>query len=103
MMHSRSNPEAPPVPGAPAAPPPPPSRKAAFNVQMSSEDYARLDAVAQVLGRSRGACVREALRFLHQMTVQGIPTCASGQFCVVPNVHRAAPPLAAPPSADGVR
>ena len=103
MMHSRRNPEAPPIPGAPAAPPPPTARKAAFNVQMSPEDDARLDAVAQVLGRSRGACVREALRFLHQMTVQGIPTCASGQFCVVPNVHRPAPALPTPPAAGGER
>ena len=93
MMHSRRNPEAPPVPGAPAPAPPGPVRKAAFNVMMSPEDYARLDAVAATLGRSRGAVLREALRFLHQMTVQGIPTCASGQFCVVPNVHRAAPAL----------
>ena len=93
MMHSRRNPEAPPVPGAPAPAPPGPVRKAAFNVMMSPEDYARLDAVAATLGRSRGAVLREALRFLHQMPVQGIPTCASGQFCVVPNVHRAAPAL----------
>ena len=98
MMHSRRNPEAPPVPGAPAPAPPGPVRKAAFNVMMSPEDYARLDAVASTLGRSRGAVLREALRFLHQMTVQGIPTCASGQFCVVPNVHRAAPAL--PPATD---
>lgn len=93
MMHSRRNPQAPAVPGTPAQAPAPPGRKAAFNVMLSDEDYSRMDAVAQVLGRSRGAVLREALRYLHQMTVQGIPTCASGQFCVVPNVHRAAPAL----------
>lgn len=96
MDHNRRHPEASPIPGTPAPAAPPGSRKAAFNVVLSPEDYARLDALAATLGRSRGAVLREALRFYHQMTVQGIPTCASGQFCVVPNVHRAAPPLAAP-------
>lgn len=93
MMHSRRNPDAAPIPGAPSPTPQDSPRKAAFNVVLSPEDYARLDACAATLQRSRGAVLREALRFLHQMTVQGIPTCASGQFCVVPNVHRAAPAL----------
>lgn len=87
-------PGAPGAPGAPSAP----ARKAAFNVMLSDEDYARLDAVAHVLQRSRGAVVREAVRYLHQMIVQGVPTCASGAFCPVPQMHRPNPGLAAPPS-----
>ena len=98
MQHSRRNPEAPPIPGTPAPAAAPPGRKAAFNVMLSPEDYARMDAVAQALGRSRGAVLREALRYLHQMTIQGIPTCASGAFCVVPNVHSQRGPLPVPPA-----
>jgi hypothetical protein len=68
---------------------------------LSPEDYNRLDAVAATLGRSRGAVLREALRFIHQMTVQGIPTCASGAFCVVPNVHAQRGPAPAAPARGG--
>lgn len=75
----------------PGDPPRSTARKAAFNVQLSPEDYARLDALAATLSRSRGSVVRELIKQAHQMTVQGIPTCASGQFCPVPNLHRGGP------------
>lgn len=75
-------------PGTAAAPS---GRRGAFNVQLDETDYARLDALASVTARSRGAVVRQALQFMHQMLVQGIPTCASGQFCPVPHVHRPNP------------
>jgi hypothetical protein len=70
---------------------------------LSDEDYARLDALASVLSRSRGSVVREAVRFAHQMLVSGVPTCASGQFCVVPNVHHRAAPLSAVPAPEDRR
>lgn len=86
--------------GSPGGQPPrgtprPSGRKAAFNVQLDDSDYARLDALAGVTSRSRGAVVREALKFMHQHLVQGVPTCASGQICPVPNLHRPNP-LAGP-------
>lgn len=71
--------------------PPAARRKATFNVQLAPEDYDRLDALAATLSRSRGSVVRELVKQAHQMIVQGIPTCANGQFCPVPNLHRGGP------------
>ena len=103
-MTNRSIPPYPPAPPAPpGAGPAPAPRKAAFNVQMDEADYARLDALAGVLSRSRGACLREALKVMHQMVVQGIPTCASGAFCVVPNVHANRGPIGAPGAPEVTR
>ena len=101
MPFPHRRPTPPEASGTPPTAPVPSGRKAAFNVMLSEEDSARLDAVASALQRSRGAVLREALRYLHQMTVQGIPTCASGAFCVVPNVHANRGPLPAPLGGQG--
>ena len=69
-----------------------PARRSQFNVLLSPEDFARLDALAAVLQRSRASAIRQVLIWAHQMTVQGVPTCASGQFCPMPQLHQRTAP-----------
>lgn len=81
-----------PPPGSvPQAPAPPVAHRAAFNVLLSDEDYARLDGLALVWGMSRGAVIRRVLQHAHAMSVQGVPMCASGGYCPVPQMHTRGP------------
>lgn len=91
-MHRRRETVPIPPPGtvpAPASAPPP--RRAAFNVMLSDEDYSKLDALAGVLQLSRGAVIRKAVAAAYAMTVQGVPMCASGAFCPMPQIHQRGP------------
>jgi len=59
----------------------------AFNVLLTVEEGTCLDQASERLGVSKGTCMRWALIRLHRMVCHGIPTCASGQTCYVPQMH----------------
>lgn len=58
-----------------------------FNLLLTDADKTLLDALAEQRGMSRGQVLRECIRTAHQMQVAGVPLCASGQPCYVPQMH----------------
>lgn len=58
-----------------------------FNLLLSVDEYAMLYALSTESGTSCGAVLRAALRAKYAHTVDGIPTCAGGTPCFVPQMH----------------
>ncbi len=59
-----------------------------FNVLLDYQDYDRLEKVAEQLQYSKGQVFRIALNNFYQMKCANVPTCANGQPCFVPHLHR---------------
>lgn len=70
-----------------------PGRRAAFNVLLSAEEYAMLDALAEAESRSRGSIIRMLIRRAYHMHSTGQPICATGQACAIQAQAPAAPGL----------
>jgi len=68
-----------------------------FTVIFNQVTKAELDELAESLRTSKGACLRNALHFFWLMHCRHVPTCASGQSCLVPQMHPTPPPAVAPP------
>lgn len=79
---------------APTTPTEAPSRRAAFNVLLSAEEYAMLDALAEAEARSRGSIIRMLIRRAWHMHHSGQPICANGSPCVVQAQPAPAPGMA---------
>jgi len=71
-----------------------PGRRAAFNVLLSTEEYAMLDALAEAEARSRGSILRMLIRRAYHMHSTGQPVCANGQACAIQTPAPTAPGLA---------
>jgi len=58
-----------------------------FNVLLDEGEYFKLTCLAQALDCSRGRALRVSLQAAHAMTCSGVPTCANGRACYVPQMH----------------
>ena len=63
------------------------SSRKPFNVLLSSADLEKLDDLKNLTGNSRGAELRAALLYRWKMIRRGLPTCANGSACFVPQMH----------------
>lgn len=79
---------------APTTPTEAPGRRAAFNVLLSAEEYAMLDALAEAESRSRGSILRMLIRRAYHMHSTGQPICATGQACAIQAQPAPAPGMA---------
>ncbi len=59
------------------------SRRAAFNVLLSDEEFRMLEEIATAEGRAKGAMIRQLIKRAYTMTIQAIPTCADGAACAL--------------------
>lgn len=66
-----------------------------FNLVLSADEYRKLNELAAETGLSAAAVLRASLLTFHAMKIHGIPTCATGQTCFVPQMHAARIPSAA--------
>jgi hypothetical protein len=66
-----------------------------FNLVLSAEEYRKLNELANATGLSAAAVLRNALLAFHGMKIFGVPTCANGQTCFVPQMHAARPQMPA--------
>lgn len=64
-----------------------------YNVLLSDKHYQMLQDTATATSTNMSIIVRQAIVSYHQMKVLGIPICADGQPCRVPNVFPVAPQL----------
>jgi hypothetical protein len=74
---------------------PMPSAKAPrrpFNLVLSADEYRKLNELATTTGLSAASVLRNALLSFHSMKIYGVPTCANGQTCFVPQMHAAQRP-----------
>ena len=76
----------------------------AFNVVLDDKEKHMLSALAEKHGTSAAQEIRQAIRIRFTMIVQGVPTCADGRACFVPQMHAHLNPAVsacAPRPADG--
>ncbi len=86
----------------------PKQRMHPFNVLLAGDEYAHLEAMARSVNVSKGALLRSLVQRAWMMTGRGVPTCADGCNCYVPQMHAArlmpippaTPRQASPPTAD---
>jgi len=71
-----------------------PSKAHPFNVLLAPHDVRQLAELADLDRSSKGAVVRRLIGAAHRHQIEGLPTCADGTRCFVPQMH-ARPP--APP------
>jgi len=62
------------------------------NTLMDQRLYDVLVDLACIMNCSRGAVIRQSLRYMEAMVINKIPTCASGQRCFTPHMHAPAGP-----------
>lgn len=63
-----------------------------FNVLFDNALFDALTALSKRTNNSRGLIVRYAVTYYHAMVMHGTPTCANGQQCFCPQMHRPATP-----------
>jgi len=64
-----------------------PTRPHTFNVMLSGQETAQLEALAKHAGVSKGAVVRSLLRAANAHTFKGLASCANGQRCLCPQLQ----------------
>ena len=64
-----------------------PTRPHTFNVMLSLQESAQLEALAKNGGITKGAVVRSLLRAANAHTFKGIASCANGQRCLCPQLQ----------------
>lgn len=62
-------------------------RNRPFNILMNDAERKALDDLATRTGLSRGLMVRRLILAAHKHLCRGVPTCASGRPCYVPQMH----------------
>ena len=83
-----------------------PLRSKQFNMMMTQEEFQNLLRLSATTNMSMAGAVRAALDRMYAMTIDAIPTCASGMPCPFPHVHLKVPdagtaapiPAPAPPT-----
>lgn len=60
-----------------------------FNVMLTQVDRAHLDALSVLDSVSAGHVIRKLISAAHDMAIDNIPKCASGNPCFVPHMHAA--------------
>ena len=76
----------------------------AFNVVLDENEKHMLDALSLHHGTSAAQEIRQAIRTRYAMACKGVPTCANGTACFVPQMHAHLNPVlsqSAPRPADG--
>lgn len=68
-------------------PPKTKSRMHPFNVLLSGDELAHLQAIANDVNVSKGHIVRSLIQRAWMMQGMGVPTCADGCNCFVPQMH----------------
>lgn len=64
---------------------------------LTEAEHDQLTCLAAALEVSRGAAVRKSIAHHAGMLLKGVPTCADGRRCFVPQMHAPAPnPLETP-------
>lgn len=76
-----------------------PAKTHKFTILMEPKLYAALTAAAVQTGLSRGLLMRYSFTYYHVMLMQGVPTCATGQQCMCPQLHQRVGPQATAPIA----
>lgn len=67
--------------------PPKKSKTKQFNVMMSPADRTMVDQLSEQLQVTAGEVVRKAVLYFHAHQIKGIPQCANGRPCMVPQLH----------------
>lgn len=67
-----------------------------FNLQLNISEKHMLQELVKQKGTSGGAILRQALRLVYNHEIKQIPFCASGQPCMVPQMHLSARPAMSP-------
>jgi len=62
-----------------------------FNVLLSPDHVAQLAALAIARQCSKGHIIRDSIRHYFRMMLNHQPTCATGQPCLVPQLHQLPP------------
>lgn len=59
-----------------------------FNVHLTHDQVAMLTRLAEHKAISRAAVLRQLIQFCYNHTFKGVPTCATGAPCFVPQMHQ---------------
>lgn len=67
--------------------PPKKSKTKQFNVMMSTADREMVNQLSEHLEVTAGEVVRKAILYFHGHQIKGMPMCANGRPCLVPQLH----------------